>query len=428
MKIQNNKILPLATALAVLALHSTATQEARAAGFVGTEPMNKDRAFHSATLLPNGKVLVAGKAGNTVELFDPTNETWTLTGALRASRSGHSATLLPNGKVLVAGGEQSGSSILASAELYDPTSGTWTLTARMGTARELHTATLLPNGKVLVAGGFGNPCCGSSLASAELYDPATGTWTATGSMSTNRDSHTATLLPNGKVLVAGGYDRSGPHLSSAELYDPLTGTWTVTGSLSQSYADHRATLLPNGKVLVAGGCPCRDIQGDNPSAEVYDPANGTWTPTGPMITGRGLHTATLLLNGKVLVAGGYGQALYSAELYDPTAGTWTETAGMSGGRWAHTATLLANGEVLVTGGNGSNGYLSSAELYQPDPVLSLTIFPSADQTATLSWSGAGTLEETDSLTTPNWQPAPSQANPQTNSTTAAMKFYRVKAD
>jgi hypothetical protein len=167
-------------------------------------------------------------------------------GSLSTARYGHTSTLLSNGKVLVAGG--SNGSYLASAELYDPTSGTWAATGSLNTARQMHTATLLSNGKVLVAGGFN----GGTLASAELYDPASGTWAATGSLNTARWIHTATLLSNGKVLVAGGIDNVGNPFASAELYDPASGTWTATGSLNTGRYDHTATLLPNGKVLVAG--------------------------------------------------------------------------------------------------------------------------------------------------------------------------------
>src|ERR1041385_641288 len=177
-------------------------------------------------------------------------------------------------------------------------SGTWAATGSLGTARTLHTATLLPNGKVLVAGG--NNYSGI-LGSAELYDPASGTWAATGSLGTARVFHTATLLPSGKVLVAGGAHSSG-YLSSAELYDPGTGTWAATGSLGTAREFHTATLLPSGKVLVAGGGGTDGLP--LPSAELYDPASGTWTTTGSLATGRFLHTETLLPNGKVLVTGG----------------------------------------------------------------------------------------------------------------------------
>ncbi len=199
--------------------------------------------------------------------------TWMTTGSLSVARDAHTATLLPNGKVLVAGGLGS-SVVLASAELYDPSFGTWTTTGSMNMARVEHTATLLPNGKVLVAGGVSSTggvtgCC---LASAELYDPSTSSWTFTGSMTGARELHTATLLPNGKVLVAGGFSSSGAPLASAELYDPSLGTWTTTGSLSVARAGHTATLLPNGQVLVAGGQSSTGIS--TASAELYKHGHG----------------------------------------------------------------------------------------------------------------------------------------------------------
>ncbi|MFL6417205.1 MAG: kelch repeat-containing protein [Bryobacteraceae bacterium] len=224
--------------------------------------------------------------------------------------------MLPNGKVLVAGGLSFFCGCAAvSAELYDPATGTWAATGSLGQGRLSHTATLLPNGMVLVAGG--QDIGSNSLASAELYEPATGTWSATGSLGAARVEHTTTLLPNGEVLAAGGFDSSGA-LASAELYDSTSGSWTATGSLGTGRYLQTATLLPNGKVLVTAGI---DSSGNlSPGAERYDSASGTWTATGSLATARYLHTATLLPNGKVLVAGGVetlniGFGIVSAELY-----------------------------------------------------------------------------------------------------------------
>jgi autotransporter-associated beta strand protein len=291
------------------------------------------------------------------EVYGTGSTTWSTTGSMGTARFAHTATLLLSGNVLVAGG---GSGLtysyagLASGELYDPAIGSWTATGSLTTARVYHTATLLPNGKVLVAGGSNF----STLASAELYDPTNGTWTATGNMHSARFFHTATLLSNGKVLVVGGAG-----VSSAELYNPATGNWTLTGRPTTSgRALFTATLLPNGKVLVAGG------QNGGPiltSAELYDPDTGTWTATGNLATARTAHAATLLSNGTVLVTGGFNfdENLSSAELYDPDSGTWSGTQDMASARYYHTTTLMPNGQVLAAGGSGTDFTEPSAELY-----------------------------------------------------------------
>jgi hypothetical protein len=330
------------------------------------------RYYHTATLLPNGKVLVAGGFIDVIplasaELYDPASGIWSATGSLAAARDYHTATLLPNGKVLVVGGYYYPPGALASAELYDPATGTWTATGSLATARYYYTATLLPNGKVLVAGGIDAE--NLALASAELYDPATGTWTATGNLGAVRFLHSATLLPNGQVLVTGGGFLDSA-LASAELCDPVTGTWTATGSLTTGRVYHTATLLPNGQVLVTGGINVFN-GGYLGSAELYDPASGTSSATGSLATARSNHTAMLLPNGKVLVAGGLtnnGSYLMSAELYDPASGTWTQAGSLTTGRLSHTATLLPDGKVLVAGGKGNNGPLASAELYLGPPT------------------------------------------------------------
>jgi len=371
------------SACVFLLLLAAAGQTLKAAySFTDTGSMTTARSSHSATLLTNGQVLVAGGYGydgsptNSVELYNPSNGTWTVTGNLDTGVAVHTATLLPNGNVLVAGGfneSTNGEVYLTSAELYDPTLATWTNTGAMITPHCLHTATLLTNGRVLVAAGSD----GFSTTNAELYDPASGYWTNTGSLVSARQSHTATLLPNGKVLVVGGYyatNGGGAILSSAELYDPATGIWKATGSLETARYSQTAILLTNGKVLVAGGCGSNNSLS---SAELYDPATETWTNTGAMSTPRFEHTATLLPNGNVLVAGGYnvtnnggGVFLASAEVFDPARGTWTNTFPMDTPRYGHTATLLLDGQVLVAGGfNDADTGLTSAELFSTNGTV-----------------------------------------------------------
>jgi len=342
-------------------------------GFDETGSLNTARYSHTATLLSNGKVLVAGGGDGqqpSAELYDPGSGTWVATGSPVTHYFNFTATLLPNGKVLAAGGGPGILSQTTTTELYDPASGTWTETGSLGGKRSYHTATLLLDGRVLVVGGdyidvgYG----GFSIASAELYDPASGTWTATGGLATARGQHTATLLPNGKVLVAGGdnniYGMGLGSLASCELYDPQTGTWTLTGPLGDARSSHTATLLPNNKVLVTGGSTRTHILA---SAELYDPQSETWTSAGPLGTARSQHTATLLSDSKVLVVGAYNNK--TAELYDLASGSWTATGSLGTARYAHTATLLPNNEVLVVGGRVGNNPIASAELYGPTQTL-----------------------------------------------------------
>jgi N-acetylneuraminic acid mutarotase len=325
------------------------------------------RYAHAATLLTDGNVLVTGgrTTGSspvlqTAQIYNSVQGMWIPAASMTTQRYDHKMTLLPNGLVLAAGGWNS--DILSSAELFDGNS--WTPTGAMNTPRSHNTQTLLANGKVLVAGGY-NDSSDTFLNTAELYNPTVGTWTYTAyPMITPRYYHTATLLPNGKVLVAGGayYDSSKAIVpinnTNVEIYDPATGKWTPAKSLTKPRYGHRATLLPNGKVLVSGGYN----NGPANTSELYDPASGEWTTT-PMNTPRNGHTATLLLNGKVLVTGGDSTG-QSCELYDPARNTWTLTGAMTTARYAYTATLLDNGKVLLAAGFGTGGILlSSTELY-----------------------------------------------------------------
>ena len=234
---------------------------------------------------------------------------FSLTGEIDPARQYQTATLLPNGRVLVAGGYGSGGvGWLIDCQLYDPQKGEFIETGRLSTRRDAHTATLLPNGKVLVAGGEEVNDRGFSvlLASAEIYDPSSGLFSLTGSMVTGRELHTATMMSNGKVLIAGGEDVRGYAVTHAETYDPAISAFVSTGSMGVGRYGHTATALPGGDVLIAGGERIDEDGFDIAlgSAEIYNPATGRFHPTGSMRVARKHHTATLLRDGQVLIAGG----------------------------------------------------------------------------------------------------------------------------
>ena len=332
-----------------------------------------------------GKVLIAGGADNSghllssTELYDPTTNTFANaanTASLTAARLYATATLLPSGKVLIAGGN-SNNGYLSSTELYDPATNSFAMGGSMNTARDLATATLLPSGKVLIAGGFGPPT--GFLSSTELYDPTTDTFAPaadTPSMNVAREFATATLLPSGKVLIAGGHIFPNGTLSSTELYDPVTNSFAApndTASLMEGRFCATATLLPSGKVLIAGGYNSDpSYLGYLYSTEIYDPATNTFASGASMNAGRLEATATLVSSGKVLIAGGDGASGYlsSTELYDPTTDTFAAAADapfMNAARALAIATLLPSGQVLIAGGQNSTPptELASTELYDP---------------------------------------------------------------
>ncbi len=280
---------------------------------------------------------------------------WSATGSLHAEREYHAAALLGSGKVLVLGGYNGGVGFINTAEIYDPASGTFATTGTMSFARQEPSATVLPSGEVLVAGGYN----GTYVASAELYDPNAGTFTTTGTMVNGRYRHVASLLAGGSVLFAGGYN--GAYLSSAEVYS--SGSFTSTGGMSIARSSASAALLGGGKVLVTGGrsTPTNYLA----TSEIYDPLAGTFSAGPSMETARYAHTSTLLPSGKVLVAGGYivvstvEQYLSSAEIFDN--GTFSPTGDMNTPRMRHVAIALPTGPVLVAGGLGPGGTGTSTD-------------------------------------------------------------------
>jgi N-acetylneuraminic acid mutarotase len=331
-----------------------------------TEAITTDRVAATTTRLEDGRVLVAGGyvlQGDvqaqmaTAELYDPATGTWSATGDMAYARRYFTATLLPNGKVLVAGGGGGG----ASAELYDPATGTWSAAHDMLEARGQHTAALLQDGRVLVAGGNEDDTTGT----AELYDPASDTWTRTGDMTEWRASPGATVLSDGRVLVDGGYSSLsvGASAATSEIYDPATGAWTATGDMHFQPKDEQTTLrLPDGRVLVVGGTAA--------TADVYDPATGAWTATRPLVHRHfDMLASSLLPDGSVLLVGGLGPPSTEpapAERYDPATNAWTDAGSMTTAPYVRSATALSDGRVLVVGSSTGDGHgLGSTDVFDP---------------------------------------------------------------
>jgi N-acetylneuraminic acid mutarotase len=295
----------------------------RANGWVSIPEMSIARNYATTTLLSDGRILVAGGSGRTfAELYDPRTQSWSFTGRMRRFRYQHAAVLLSNGKVLAVGGVSATVEATATVELYDPASDSWADAGSMAAERAGSSAVLLADGRVLVAGGFVlDPYARTRIpaSTAEIYDPQTDRWSPAGPMHTARFGHTITLLPDGRVLVTGGHGDD--NLASAEIYDPRTNSWSLTGLLSTPRDGHTATLLHNGKVLVVGGFSSESSRAPLGTAELFDPLANSWSPAASLAIARSGHAATLLRDGRVLVAGGSDQAgpLASVELYDPAA-------------------------------------------------------------------------------------------------------------
>ncbi len=357
---------------------------------------------HTATLLEDGRVLVAGgqttRRGSqfslppgvaSAEIYDPSTGRWSPTSPMFDARRHHGAVLLEDGRVLVAGGltDEFGTNpegawidwvgSIGSAEVYDPTTETWSLVGDMpeqtvsliGTQsmRPAILLEMLDNGKVLAIGGLG-PSAGG------LYDPSSGTWASDGEPATSskyqkRLEHRSVLLGNGKVLFIGGWDgraQRGSMMDSVELYDPLTGSASPTGSLSGPRLLPSVAVLADGRVLAAGGLGGISFR-SVATSEIYDPQSGTWSGAEEMTTKRILHTMTVLPDGRVLVVGD-GPNRWT-EMYDPSTGIWSRVASTIAGRLGHTATVLKDGRVLVAGGTsperGQPFPSTSAEVYDP---------------------------------------------------------------
>ena len=314
-----------------------------------------------------------GGASQSVPIVNPPSPSpqaaWNITGSLQIARYGHTATVLADGRVLVVGGNYLTDSFQSIypviTELYDPVAKVWTVGGGMTTTRFDHTATLLPNGKVLVAGGYRGDVGFPDWTGVEFYDPSSNTWTAGGTLLAARAQHTATLLPNGRVLLIGGA-RQTPAAPAVELYDPTANISTVAAASTLELNLGSATLLSSGSVLFVVGS--QSSNSSNPAvaaAVLYNPSTNSWANAGTLSTWHDGHTATRLGNGAVLVVGGGtnssrqgNNATDIVELYDPTANSWSVTKVLvQGPRLLHTSTLLSSGAVLVVGGTSSIGTL-----------------------------------------------------------------------
>lgn len=341
-------------------------------GLQPTADMHVARMAHTATTLRDGRVLVVGgftseeNAAFSAEAYDPATERFLALPRIHALRHSHTATTLPNGQVLIVGGYAAGGRTLSTAELFDPATNSFTPTGSLLAPRAGHIAVSLRDGTVLIAGGVGPDW--RFLSSAERYDPVTGRFAATGSMTIARESHIAVRLLDGRVLIAGGHQ--GRHAditlyATAELYDPAVGTFRRVGSMQVRRHKHDAVLLGDGHVLISGGADERDNEGVYRSTEMFDPATGTFSPGPPLSRPRYKHngSSVLLPTGLVLFAGGASQA----ETFDPRRRAFAIVPGSDRltGQFSAVA-LLQTGGVLITGGYGMDrGPQASAWVYRP---------------------------------------------------------------
>lgn len=365
--------------------------------WIVVDSMSTLRAYHTLSLLPNGKAMAIGGYYNdgsdhylrSTEAFDPMNNQWTNLASMSVYRRHHTATVLLDGRVLVVGGQYFAQAY-NSAEVYNPKTNSWVnASGTMSVQRYEHTASRLTDGRVLIVGGCSNTT--TCTSTAEVFDPNTLTFSSAGSLSSGaRQGHVAVLLQNGKVLVAGGYNPGaggGTYRSSAEIYDPATNSWTTAANMGKARLDAAATLLPDGKVLVVGGFRSTII-GDETlaSAEIYDPVANSWSDTGPMTLARRDHGQVMLYNGLVYAIGGHTGSFYTldAEAYNVSSGGWSPIASLDRARSQFAAIQFASGAILIAGGWNGTEYFALAEVYNPQPTA-------VADTAAYSYVGFGAV-------------------------------------
>lgn len=331
--------------------------------------MKVPRTGHTATLLRDGRVLVAGgnferelqgsgefhaipPGSRGAEIFDTATGRWSFTAAMNRGRRGHAAVLLDDGRVFVVGGESSYAYRFlpgGTAEIYDPAADTWSPTSPMSMyqARFALAATRLADGRVLVTGG--GDLDGWSFG-AEIYDPSTDSWSLTPGLAEARFGHTASALDDGRVLVVGGVDNNSGAALGPEMLDPLSRSSEPPAAMFSKRVGHEASPLSGGRLLVSGGSA-------SPQTDIYDPASARWSAGSELATNRAYHAAIPLADGSVVLLGGADLTeeqpvpLASVELWREGAAS-RALAPLTQPRWSHTATLLPDGSILVAGGNG----------------------------------------------------------------------------
>lgn len=395
----------VAAGLAIGAGAAPAVLAAGTGSWTQIASMSTQRDYHAATLLADGRVLQVGGSnltylGHYAEAYNPATGTWQTLVPDAFLNFDETINQLDNGKVLIAGGRSSQLTATHRAQLLDVTTGALADTGFLNVLRANQASVRLSDGRILVAGGEGHSG-GIGLGSgstAEIYNPATATWTKVASLSVNRPRPTAAALPDGRALVLGSPFSS--VTGTAEIYDPVTDTWAPTGVLPNHTGgvNHAMTVLADGRVLSVGGSQGTDGYAD---VAIYTPSTNQWQAAAPMANGRSFHTATLLQDGRVLVVGGTQVGVaWTSEIYTPSTNTWTAGPTLNRRRDLHTAVAMADGRVLVAGTTlATDADKASAEVFYandvaaPPPAWNLTVrafVQGRTNRATLTWSAQPT--------------------------------------